>query len=120
MLRGKFAKWRQSIRYEHRLKRGGGTVVGESALLTPEEIAAGVRGLEKLLDTEPTPEFTAQITEEIDVLLKQLDDDELRQIAVWKMEGCTSIEIAQRMGKALATIERRLRLIRTIWSEATE
>ena len=57
------------------------------------------------------------MTEEMHVLLRQLDDDELRRIAVWKMEGCTSVEIAQRLGKALATIERRLKLIRTIWSE---
>ena len=69
------------------------------------------------LDDEPTPEFATQMTEEMHVLLKQLDDDELPRIAAWKMEGCTSIEIAQRLGKALAMIERRLKLIRTIWSE---
>ena len=110
-------KAQRTIRDEFRQKRGGGNVLGESALLTREEADAGVHGLEKLLDDEPTPEFAAQMTEEMHVLLRQLDDDELRRIAVWKMEGCTSVEIAQRLGKALATIERRLKLIRTIWSE---
>jgi DNA-directed RNA polymerase specialized sigma24 family protein len=49
-------------------------------------------------------------------LLGQLGDDELRAIAVWKMEGLTNQGIATRLGCALPTVERRLRLIRKTWS----
>ena len=113
-------KAQRTIRNEFRQKRGSGIVLGESALVTREEAGAGVRGLEKLLDEEPSPEFAAQMTEEIQLLLKVLPDEELRLIAVWKMDSCTSVEIAQRLGKAISTIERRLKLIRTIWSEASD
>jgi hypothetical protein len=44
-----------------------------------------------------------------------VDDAELRAIAVWKMEGDTASQIAARLGCALSTVERRLRLIRQIW-----
>jgi DNA-directed RNA polymerase specialized sigma24 family protein len=49
-------------------------------------------------------------------LLEQLGDDVLRSIAVWKMEGLTNQEIAARLGCAVPTVERRLRLIRKTWS----
>ena len=46
-----------------------------------------------------------------------LADEELRQIALWKMEGHTNEEIASELGCALATVERRLRLIRRRWEK---
>jgi DNA-directed RNA polymerase specialized sigma24 family protein len=45
-----------------------------------------------------------------------LPDDELRSIAVWKMEGLTNEEVDDRLGCAAPTVERRLRLIRKTWS----
>ena len=64
---------------------------------------------------EPTPEFAAEMVEAVDRLFDQLDDDELRQIALHKLEGCTNEEIAGKIGRALPTVERRLRLIRERW-----
>ncbi len=104
-----------AIRDEFRQKRGGGKLVGESALLNREEAQAGARGLEMVLDREPTPEFVAQVEEEIQQLFNLLPDEELRQIASWKMQGLTSKEIADNIGKAIATVERRLKLIRSLW-----
>ncbi len=92
--------------------------MNESALLTRDEVEAGARSLEKVLDREPTAEFVVQIEEEIERLFGMLPDDELRQIASWKMQGLTSKEIADKIGKALATVERRLRLIRSLWEDA--
>ncbi len=111
-------KAQRAIRDEFTQKRGGGTVLGESALMSREDISAGVHGLESLLGKEPTPEFAAQVAEEWQALLNRLGDDELRKIAIWKMEGLTSSDIAQRLGKALATVERRLRLIRAVLTES--
>jgi DNA-directed RNA polymerase specialized sigma24 family protein len=111
-------KAQRAIRDEFTQKRGGGCVVGESAMMSAEEASAGVHVLERVLGSEPTPEFAAQVAEEWQGLLNRLGDDELRRIAIWKMEGCTSNEIAQRLGKSLATVERRLKLIRMAWSES--
>jgi DNA-directed RNA polymerase specialized sigma24 family protein len=103
------------VRDENRLKRGGGAVHGESALPSPDDSTLG--GLDQIAGREPTPEFAAQVAEECDRLLNLLDDAELRAIAVWKMEGDTAPDIAGRLGCALSTVERRLRLIRHIWEE---
>ncbi len=48
-------------------------------------------------------------------LLDLLGDEQLRRIAVWKMEGHTNQEIADRLGCVVETVERRLRLIRSLW-----
>jgi DNA-directed RNA polymerase specialized sigma24 family protein len=98
---------------QRRLKRGGGRVGGESALLDPAEPGNG--GIEQVVGNEPTPDFAAQVAEECRRLLERLGDDELRDIAVWKMEGHTNEEIAGQRGVALATVERRLRVIRKLW-----
>jgi DNA-directed RNA polymerase specialized sigma24 family protein len=98
---------------EGRLKRGGGRLRGESALLDAADPAD--RGIEQVVGDEPTPEFAAQVAEECQRLLDKLGDDELRSIAVWKMEGNSNEEIAGKLGCALATVERRLRVIRRLW-----
>jgi hypothetical protein len=48
-------------------------------------------------------------------LLDKLGDGELRDMAIWKLEGHTSQQIAERRGVALATVERHLRIIRKQW-----
>jgi DNA-directed RNA polymerase specialized sigma24 family protein len=98
-----------------RLKRGGGQLCGESALLYPADPSNG--GLEQVVGDEPTPEFAAQVAEECQRLLDKLGDDELRQIAVGKMEGYTNPEIATQLGCSLAKVERRLHLIRSLWKD---
>jgi DNA-directed RNA polymerase specialized sigma24 family protein len=101
-------KARQVVRDECRQKRGGGQVVDD-----PDE----ANGLENLLSREPTPEFAVEVADQCRFLLSKLGDEELRTIALWKMEGVDSEQIAARLGKAPRTIERRLQLIRTLWSK---
>ena len=74
-------------------------------------------GIDQVVGDEPTPAFAAQVAEEYQRLLDKLGDDELRAIAVWKMEGYTNEEIAARLGCALTTVERRLRRIRKSWED---
>jgi DNA-directed RNA polymerase specialized sigma24 family protein len=99
---------------QNRLKRGGGLVGGESALLTPGSAAEG-RALEQVLGKEPTPAFAAEMADNYRRLLDLLGDDQLRQIALWKMEGFSNDEVAAKLGCAAPTVERRLRLIRKLW-----
>lgn len=79
------------------------------------ESEAGFR-LEKLISPKPTPEFLAILDEEHARLLRLLRDDQLRNIAVWRIEGDTVGEIAERLGIARRSVERKLNLIRRQWS----
>jgi DNA-directed RNA polymerase specialized sigma24 family protein len=57
------------------------------------------------------------MVEEYERLLDRLDDDVLRSVAVWKLEGYTNKEVAAKLGRAPATVERKLRLIRDTWEK---
>jgi DNA-directed RNA polymerase specialized sigma24 family protein len=70
-----------------------------------------------LVAREVDPAFAAQFAEECQRLLDALGDDGLRLLAVRKMEGYTNEEIAGLLNCSLATVERRLRLIRREWED---
>ena len=72
-------------------------------------------GLDWLVDQKPTPDFAVQFAEEIKIMFDRLDSDELRRIAMAKLEGYTNREIAEKEQLSQRTIERRLKLIRAIW-----
>jgi DNA-directed RNA polymerase specialized sigma24 family protein len=67
---------------------------------------------------EPDPAFAAQVAEECRRLLGLLPDESFRLLAVRKMEGYTNEELAALLGCSLATVERRLKLIRKEWHAA--
>jgi DNA-directed RNA polymerase specialized sigma24 family protein len=81
-------------------------VVGDEAVL-------GADGFDSFASREPPPEFGAALAD----LLEFLPSDELRRLALAKMEGCTNEEAARRLGRSLSTIERKLQVIRIVWSE---
>jgi DNA-directed RNA polymerase specialized sigma24 family protein len=97
-------------------KRGGGEVRGDSVFAGADESTA--RGLDRVAAPEPTPAFAAEVAEECERLLALLDVREpgLRSIALWKLEGHSNEEIAAKAGKSLATVERKLAVIRTLWT----
>jgi DNA-directed RNA polymerase specialized sigma24 family protein len=105
------------VRHEHRQKRGGGTVRGESALLNPRDPAERQGGIDEVIGPEPSPAFAAQVAEECQRLLEKLDDAQLRSVALWKMEGYSNDEIAERLGCVARTVERKLRVIRATWGQ---
>jgi DNA-directed RNA polymerase specialized sigma24 family protein len=57
------------------------------------------------------------MNEQCDRLMAALTDDQLRQIARRRLEGYTNAEIAKELGVIERTVERRLQLIRSLWSE---
>jgi DNA-directed RNA polymerase specialized sigma24 family protein len=103
-------------RDERSQKRGGGFVRDEGALGGRDGSTAEDAGLDELLGREPTPAFAAQVAEECQRLLGSLRDADLRTIAVWKMEGYTTEEIAAKLRRAPRTVERKLDLIRRRWT----
>jgi DNA-directed RNA polymerase specialized sigma24 family protein len=103
-----------TVRHQRRQKRGGGQVLGESAFQGEGVIAAGLAGF---LSREPTPEAAAQFADDSERLLDKLNDATLRSIALRKLEGHTSEEIAEALGTSIRTVERKLRVIRVLWEE---
>jgi DNA-directed RNA polymerase specialized sigma24 family protein len=74
--------------------------------------------LRSLIGREPDPAFAAEVAEECRRLLALLPDEELRRVALLKLEGCTNDEIATQVQRSLATVERWLALIRKQWASA--
>ena len=107
-------KAKDHILRDSRQKRGGGRVVRETELAGAGlDVDPGV--LDQIVGSEPTPEFAAMAVEEYKRLLGVLGDESLRQVALWRMEGHTTEEIAERLGCARRTVARRLELIRSLW-----
>jgi RNA polymerase sigma factor (sigma-70 family) len=79
----------------------------------PEEAGSLLRGL---IGRDADPAFAAQVAEGLERLLRLLPDEELRQIALRKLDGYTNEEIGEQLGVAVATVERRLRLVRKHWA----
>jgi len=102
------------IRHLTRRKRGGGDVRGHSVLgykANGEPV-----DFSECVNDELTPEFLTQLDEEHQRLLDMLRDDNHRNIAVWRMEGYSNDEIAERLQISVKSVERKLRHIREKWA----
>lgn len=96
-------------------RRNHGQVRGDSVFGTGGDPENG-GGIDAVAGSTPTPEFAAEIGEELQRLLSQLDDPSLQEIACWKMEGWSNEEIAAKLGRSERTIERKLSQIRACWN----
>ena len=104
----------KQLAHENRKKRGGGTAAGPMGIY---QITFGSdTALGQLVDAEPTPEFAAQVADECRRLLAALGDETLRQVALWKLEGFSNDEIADKLACSRRTIARKLEAIRILWS----
>ncbi len=109
---------RKSIRqmqHERRLKRGGGQVRGESVFGGAGTTPFGIEQFRE--SPEPTAESVVVLAESVDQLLNSLTEDNLRKIAVAKMEGYTNEEIAAQLNCSDRSVKRKLKVIRTLWAE---
>jgi DNA-directed RNA polymerase specialized sigma24 family protein len=80
----------------------------------------GAGDVAQLLTREPTPDEAALVADECRRLLDLLKEPELRQIALWKVEGYTHEEIAARLDCVPRTIERKVSRIRLLWKHELE
>jgi DNA-directed RNA polymerase specialized sigma24 family protein len=85
----------------------------------PAEVPGG-QDVKQLLGREPTPQEAAEAVDECRRLLDALPEPELRQIALWKVEGYTNEEIAARLDCVPRTILRKVNRIRHIWEHERE
>lgn len=108
-----------AIRFENRKKRGGTGGSDESSR------GVGVRidgdfSAEEFFDSGPSAEFATELAEQFHLLLSELDatgDPQLRKIAIEKMAGGSSSEIAAKLDCARRTVERKMQLIRRVLSD---
>ncbi len=97
-------------------KRGGGEVRGESVFRKLEE--SGPAGLDQALVDEVTPEVVCSMADTCHKLMDSLEDDMLRAIALYRLEGYTNAEIAELLECTERTVERKLARIRKLWCAA--
>jgi DNA-directed RNA polymerase specialized sigma24 family protein len=99
-------------RHDRRKKRGGGRTICAVDLGRDD---SGSDVLAWVAPSEPSSDAAAVLDEDCRRLLERLGDGELRQIAVWKLEGYDNDEIAQRLGCSPRSLSRRLGAIREAW-----
>lgn len=100
-------------------KRGGGSVRGES-VFGGDPGTSALGNIQDASSGGPSPEFVVMMDDEFEALLERLPDDELRQVALARLEGYSNDEIADQIGRHVRSVERKLQLIRQHWSDAAE
>lgn len=96
-------------------KRGGGKICDSSAF-GPQ----GIGNVQDYVQRDPPPEVFVELEELSQRLLRNLPSDEIRNVAIWRMAGYSNVEIAEKLGKTERTVERKLNLIRKIWSKLAD
>jgi DNA-directed RNA polymerase specialized sigma24 family protein len=90
-------------------------VQGESACLGGIVSEENFRPMDRAIDPDPTPDLEAMLIDELRRLLGLLNEP-MQLVATRKLDGWSNAEIAQELGCSLATVERRLKMIREIWN----
>ncbi len=104
------------MRRDRRQKRGGGLVRGDSVFMRPGE-SEDAAGIDQVAGSQPTPEFAVQVAEQCERLLQCLPDDQHRDLALKKLEGYTTLQVAEQLNCTPRTVERKLARIRESWQE---
>lgn len=102
------------IRRQTAKKRGGTDLRGESIVAA---MTSQPGGFDQLLDGEPTPEFLAIMDEQQRELFRALPDASQREVARLRFEGFSNEEIAEQLGTSLRSVERKLKIVREIWTD---
>jgi DNA-directed RNA polymerase specialized sigma24 family protein len=109
-------KVRDLVNRERRQRRGGGRVVTAVDLL--DLLDEPGDDLDRLTSPDPPPDLVVAFADQCRHRLEQLPGDDLRRVALARLEGDTVEEAAERLGISRRAVERKLRLIRQIWHDA--
>lgn len=105
------------IRGANRQKRGGTGHAADGDAVGPALRPVAVP-LSEIISRDPTPEFAAEMSDQLQRLLARLEltgDPDLQRIALLKLDGYSTSEIAQQVGCAGRTVERKTQLIAKLW-----
>jgi len=106
-------KARNAAKKQSRDKRD---ITREQTTADRDESESAHWALEQMDAAGPSPAEAAELNEALERRLEALADPELRQIALWRLEGYTNREIADRLDCTERSIERRLERIRSKWT----
>ncbi|MGZ0171082.1 MAG: ECF-type sigma factor [Planctomycetales bacterium] len=106
-----------AIEKDHRQKRGGGDVRGDSAVMLHENDSSVLGGFDRLASENPAPDIAAVLADQTQQLLASLPDETAQRVAALKIEGFTHQEIADKLDVNTRTVERRLKQIRELWQK---
>ncbi len=106
-----------AIEKDHRQKRGGGDVRGDSAVMNQENEGSVLGGFDGLASQKPSPDIAAVMADQTQKLLASLPDETAQRVAALKIEGFTHQEIADKLKINTRTVERRLKQIRELWQK---
>ncbi len=98
-------------RFDRQQRRDVRRTVTESVFCRLDNSAVD-DGIHRLISREPTPEFAAEFAETCHSLFESLDDPQLEQVVLLRMEGRTDAEIAEQLKCSRRTVQRRLEVIR--------
>jgi RNA polymerase sigma factor (sigma-70 family) len=105
------------IEKDHRQKRGGGDVRGDSAVMSRENEGSVLGGFDQLESEKVQPDIATVMADQTQQLLASLPDETAQRIAALKIEGFTHQEIADKLDINTRTVERRLKQIRELWQK---
>lgn len=105
------------IEKDHRQKRGGGDVRGDSAVMYRENEGSVLGGFDQLESEKVPPDIVTVMADQTQQLLASLPDETAQRIAALKIEGFTHQEIADKLEINTRTVERRLKQIRELWQK---
>ena len=110
-------KARNAAKKQMRDKRD---IAREQTIAGHDEAESAQWALEQMDAAGPSPAEAAVLNEALERRLEALADPELRQIALWRLEGYTNREIADRLDCTERSVERRLERIRNKWTSYDE
>jgi DNA-directed RNA polymerase specialized sigma24 family protein len=88
-------------------------ITRENAVIHGAGVAhEGNSAIVEVVGREPSPDLAVEVADTFRSLLDALQDETLRRVAIWKMEGYTNEEISLRLDCSLKTVSNKLRLIR--------
>lgn len=77
-----------------------------------------LQDVQDYIGVEPSPEFAADVADELERLVVCLEDSTMREIVQMKLGGCTNDEIAVELDCSKRTVIRKLKLIRQEWRDS--
>lgn len=106
------------IRFQQRHKRRvlGESAIGVGNLEAFQNSPADNRPMADIVSAELEPQLAVMLIENCEWLMARLPE-ELRPVVLLRLAGHTNAEIATSQNCSLATVERRLKLVRSIWSQ---
>jgi RNA polymerase sigma factor (sigma-70 family) len=106
-------KARNAAKKQMREKRDVGR---EQTISDQDDGESGQWVLEQMDSSGPSPAEAALLNEALERRLEALDDAQLTEIALWRLEGYTNREIADRLDCTERSVERRMERIRSRWT----